>query len=60
MFVEIQFHTQSSMDIKEINHKLYEKLRLDTTPEEEKEILNDKMKKNNEHLIIPANIDKIK
>ncbi len=59
-FVEIQFHTQSSIEVKEINHKLYEKLRLDTTLEEEKERINEEMKKNNEHLIIPANIDKIK
>ena len=59
-FVEIQFHTQASIEIKDKNHKLYEIARLDTTSKEEKEKLYEEMIKNNECLIIPKNIDKIK
>ena len=59
-FVEIQFHTNASIEIKDKNHKLYEISRLDTTSKKEKEKLQEEMKKNNECLIIPKNIDKIK
>lgn len=59
-FVEIQFQTQASIETKDKNHKLYEIARLDTTSKEEKEKLYEEMIKNNEYLIIPKNIDKIK
>jgi len=41
--IEIQFHTQESFDTKTVNHKDYETERLETTPQDQKNILNDRM-----------------
>ena len=58
-YVEIQFHTKQSIEVKEKNHKLYEKVRIGSTPVE-KEKMQQEMLTNNENLIVPQNIDKIK
>ena len=56
---ELQFHTQQSLDIKEVNHKLYEKERLDDTSAEEKKKLRNQMAENARQIESPKNIDKI-
>lgn len=57
---ELQFHTYQSLQIKEENHKLYEKARLSSTPTYEKIKLNEIMRKNSNKIIIPSNINAIK
>lgn len=57
---ELQFHTPQSLEIKEINHKLYEEWRLDTTSEKRKKELAIEMQKNAEEIKIPESVDKIK
>lgn len=56
---ELQYHTPESMKVKEINHKLYEMARLDTTSEEEKAKLRNEMNKNSNKLKPIPKIDKI-
>lgn len=56
---ELQYHTPESMEVKEVNHKLYEKERLDKTPEQEKLRLRLEMETNSRNLITPKNVDKI-
>lgn len=56
---ELQFHTYQSLKIKEENHKLYEKSRLQSTPSEEKKKLVKKMIENSKKVIIPNNINEI-
>ena len=56
---ELQFHTYQSLQIKEKNHKLYEKTRLESTPREEKKKLIKKMIENSKKVIAPNKIDKI-
>lgn len=56
---ELQYHTPESMKVKEINHKLYEMARLDTTSEEEKAKLRNEMNKNSNKLEPIPKIDKI-
>lgn len=57
---EFQFHTESSLKIKELNHKLYEEQRLDSTSLKRKEELAEKMKENSSKIEIPKNIETIK
>lgn len=56
---ELQFHTYQSLQIKEKNHKLYEKTRLESTPREEKRKLIKKMIENSKKVIVPNKIGKI-
>ena len=56
---ELQFHTKQSLEIKEINHKLYEEQRLDTTSERRKEELDFIMLTNAQGLIVPINAESI-
>ena len=56
---ELQYHTPESMEVKEINHKLYEKSRLDTTLENERARLEAKMLENSSKLKPILKIDKI-
>lgn len=56
---ELQYHTPESMKVKEINHKLYEKERLDTTSKEEKIRLGNEMIENSRKLKPIPKIDKI-
>lgn len=57
---ELQFHTPESLEIKEVNHKLYEEQRLDSTPMERKIELDKEMRKNADSVPIPKNIGVIK
>lgn len=57
---ELQIHTYQSLQIKEQNHKLYEKSRLASTSTYEKIKLNGIMLKNSNKIIIPSNINAIK
>ena len=43
-FFELQFHTTTTLGVKEVLHPLYEKWRADSTPVEEKQILQMRMK----------------
>lgn len=52
---ELQFHTPNSIEIKEINHKLYEEQRLATTTKEEKIKLNRQMIENAKSIKTPVN-----
>lgn len=56
---ELQFHTPKSLEIKEINHKLYEEQRLDTTSKERKAELAKEMSKNAMAIPTPKDIDGI-
>ena len=57
---ELQFHTKQSMEIKEINHKLYEKARKPGTSQAERDRLELEMARNAQKVITPKNIDQIK
>lgn len=56
---ELQFHTPQSLEIKEVNHKLYEEQRLATTSEEEKERLGLEMIKNAKSITTPKDVETI-
>ena len=56
---ELQFHTAKSLEIKEINHKLYEEQRLDTTPKAQKKALGEEMIRNAKSIPTPKNIGNI-
>lgn len=56
---ELQFHTAKSLEVKEINHKLYEKQRLDTTPAAEKAALGKQMAQNAASIPTPKGIENI-
>jgi hypothetical protein len=56
---ELQFHTPKSLEVKEVNHKLYEEQRLDDTPEERKEELGRIMSENCKSIPTPEGLDKI-
>lgn len=56
---ELQFHTPQSVEIKEVNHKLYEVQRLASTSEEEKIKLGQEMSQNALSIETPKNIDSI-
>lgn len=57
---ELQFHTPESLEIKEVNHKLYEEYRLDTTSNERRLELEKEMRTNADSIPIPKSIGKIK
>lgn len=57
---ELQFHTPKSLEVKEINHKLYEEQRLDSTDEKRKIELMNIMRNNSNSINIPNGIDRIK
>lgn len=57
---ELQFHTKQSLEIKEINHKLYEESRKVGTSKERKDALNLEMARNADSVIHPRNIDSVK
>ena len=56
---ELQYHTPQSLEIKEVNHKLYEEERLLTTTKERKQELGFQMKKNAEKIEMPKNVGTI-
>lgn len=56
---ELQFHTAKSLEVKEVNHKLYEKQRLDTTPAAEKAALGKQMAQNAASIPTPKGIEQI-
>lgn len=56
---ELQFHTAKSLEVKEVNHKLYEKQRLDTTPAAEKAELGRQMAQNAASIPTPKGIETI-
>lgn len=57
---ELQFHTAKSLEIKEVNHKLYEEQRLDTTSKARKTELGEQMIKNAKSIPTPDNVGSIK
>ena len=56
---ELQFHTAKSLEVKEVNHKLYETQRLDKTPAAKKAELGATMAQNAASIPTPKNIEKI-
>lgn len=56
---ELQFHTPQSLEIKEVNHLLYEEQRLSITPESRKTELGREMLKNASNIVTPNSIEKI-
>lgn len=56
---ELQFHTQQSLDIKEINHKLYEEQRKDGISSSRFNELNEIMKENASSIDTPNGIEEI-
>ena len=56
---ELQFHTAKSLEIKEVNHKLYEEQRLDTTPKARKKELGEEMIRNAKSIPTPDNCGSI-
>lgn len=57
---EYQVHSEESMRIKNINHKLYEEARNIRTSPERREYLQREMIRNTESLPMPKNIEKLK
>lgn len=51
---EVQFHTQTSLSVKEHNHKLYERNRRSDVSAEERQRNNEEMKKNISSVTTPA------
>ena len=56
---ELQFHTARSLEVKEVNHKLYETQRLDKTPAEKRAELGRQMAQNAASIPSPVGIEKI-
>ena len=56
---ELQFHTAKSLEVKEVNHKLYETQRLDKTPAAKKAELGATMAANAASIPSPVGIEKI-
>lgn len=57
---ELQFHTPQSLEVKEANHKLYEKARLAETSKEMKKKLTNQMIENASSIGVPNEIERIK
>lgn len=57
---ELQFHTKQSLEIKEVNHKLYEEARQTSTSKERAHQLNLEMARNAGHVVHPMDIDTVK
>lgn len=57
---EMQYHTQKSLEIKEINHKLYEEERLITTTNKRKKELKELMRINSKSIPTPKGVELIK
>ena len=57
---EMQFHTPTSLEIKEINHKLYEESRKPSTSQSERDRLELEMSRNANNVPTPTNVGKIK
>jgi hypothetical protein len=60
LYFEMQYHTKKSLEVKEINHKLYEEKRLDTTSEHRKNELDKIMIKNSKTIPNPKGVELIK
>ena len=56
---ELQFHTAKSLEVKEVNHKLYETQRLDKTPAAKKAELGQQMASNAASIPSPKGIETI-
>ena len=56
---ELQFHTRQSLEIKEINHKLYEESRKVGTSKERENELNKQMRRNANRVVHPMDIDTV-
>lgn len=57
---EYQVHSEESLEMKDINHKLYEQSRKPGTPEDVQKQLEDKMRANAASLKRPKDIEKLK
>lgn len=57
---ELQYHTPISLEIKEINHKLYEEQRIDSTLMERKLEIDRLMKENSKSIPQPKGVSRIK
>ena len=57
---ELQFHTKKSLEVKEVNHVMYEEERKDDTPPERKKQLKKQMSENARSIPTPKDIDAIK
>lgn len=57
---ELQFHTKKSLEVKEVNHKLYEEQRADSTPAARRKELGQIMANNTNSIPIPAGIETVK
>lgn len=57
---ELQFHTKKSLEVKEVNHKLYEEQRTDSTSQARKNELGRIMAENTNSIPIPSGIETIK
>ena len=56
---ELQFHTETSLEVKEKSHELYEAVRLPETSSEEKEKLIDQMVEMSDAIPMPAGIEEV-
>ena len=56
---ELQFHTKKSLEVKEVNHKLYEEQRADNTPQARKDELGRIMANNTNSIPIPEGIETV-
>ena len=56
---ELQYHTPQSLEIKEINHKLYEEQRLASTSIARKLVLKKQMRDNARKIEMPIGIEKV-
>lgn len=59
-YFELQFHTKKTLEVKEINHKMYEEQRKDDTPQARKEELGRKMLENANSIPTPKDIELIR
>ena len=57
--IELQFHTARSLEVKEVNHKLYETARKDNTSAARREQLNAEMAANAKSIPTPDNIQSV-
>lgn len=57
---ELQFHTKRSLEVKDVNHKLYEEQREDSTPAARRKELGRIMAENTDSIVIPAGIETVK
>ena len=57
---ELQFHTPKSLEVKEVNHKLYEEVRKDGVSDKRKIELTNTMMKNSNEIVNPKGVSDIR